>query len=153
MYSLNFLKVINDNNIILTGTTKYLNGVLGVSTASQTDTIIVKTDQNFNTKWIVSVDINNASDITLGHISDENTSYCMSFNSKFVSWLFSLNYTSGVYITSKWHQHNSTSLLTFSSSSLKDIQMVSLDGDRLIIFIPLYKNNYSKLMFCKHINN
>jgi len=31
--------------------------------------------------------------------------------------------------------------------------MVSLDGDKLITFIPLYKNNYSKLMFCKHLNN
>ena len=70
---------------MLTGTTSYMNGVLGISKNSQDDSIIIQTDDNLNTKWIVSVDINNTSDLFINSISDENTTYCMSINSKFLS--------------------------------------------------------------------
>ena len=91
--------------MILTGTTKYYNGALGVSLNSSTDTIIIKVDENLNTKWIVSVDINNSTDLAMGQLTDEKNVYWMSFNTKFISWLFTLDYTTGEYIKSQWLQH------------------------------------------------
>ena len=86
---------------MLTGTTSYMNGVLGISKNSLDDTIIIQTDDNLNTKWIVSVDINNTYDLFISSISDDNTTYCMSINSNFISCLFTLNYFTGKLINSK----------------------------------------------------
>ena len=78
-----------------------MNGVLGISKKSLDDTIIIQTDDNLNTKWIVSVDINNTNDLFLSSISDENTTYCISINFKLVSCLYKLNYSTGEFINSK----------------------------------------------------
>ena len=72
------MTVANNHDLILTGTTSYMNGVLGISKNSVDDSIIIQTDDNLNTKWIVSVDINNTYDLFISSISDENTTYCMS---------------------------------------------------------------------------
>ena len=127
-----------------------MNGVLGVSKTSYDDTIIIQSDDNLNTKWIISVDINNTYDLFISSISDENTTYWMSINSDFVSCLFTLNYSTGMFINSKWHQHTQNSVSQLTTSTLKDIKMLRWVDDILIAFFQV-KSWYSKLMFCKFL--
>ena len=125
-----------------------MNGVLGISKKSLDDTIIIRTDDNLNTKWIVSVDINNTYDLFLSSISDENTTYCMSINYKLVSCLYKLNYSTGEFINSKWHQHTQNNGIVLTSSSLKAIKMLKWVDDKLIANFKVQVGK-SKLMFCK----
>ena len=136
--------------MILTGTTKYYNGALGVSLNSSTDTIIIKVDENLNTKWIVSVDINNSTDLAMGQLTDEKNVYWMSFNTKFISWLFTLDYTTGEYIKSQWLQHISFNSSTITSSYFKDINVLKVGDDKLLALLSLSSTTESRLIFCKH---
>ena len=136
--------------MILTGTTRYYNGALGVSLNSSTDTIIIKVDENLNTKWIVSVDINNSTDLAMGQLTDEKNVYWMSINTNFISWLFTLDYITGEYIKSKWLQHISFNSSFLTISYFKDINALKLDEDRLISLLSLTSTDYSRLIFCKH---
>ena len=136
--------------MILTGTTRYYNGALGVSLNSSTDTIIIKVDENLNTKWIVSVDINNSTDLAMGQLADEKNVYWMSINTKFISWLFTLDYITGEYINSKWLQHISVNSSIITSSYIKDINVLKQDGDKLIALLSLSSTSYGRLMFCKY---
>ena len=65
----------NNHDLMLMGTTTYMNGKLGVSINSKMDTLITKTDVSLNTKWIVSVDINNTKDMYINAISNENKTF------------------------------------------------------------------------------
>ena len=132
------------------GTTIYMNGDLGVSQSSNNDTLIAIIDKNLNTKWIISIDTSNTSDMFIRTISQENTVFCMTLNSNVVSCLFTLNYTTGEFIKSKWHQHRSNSAAWFNILAIEEIKMLCIDGDKLIIFIPIRIGN-SKLMFCKFV--
>ena len=127
-----------------------MNGVLGISKNSVDDSIIIQTDDNLNTKWIVSVDINNTYDLFISSISDENTTYCMSLNYKLVSCLYTLNYSTGVLISSKWHQHTQNNGIILTSSSLKAIKIIKLVEDKLIANFQT-KTGKSKLIFCKYL--
>ena len=142
------MKVTNNNDLILTGTTTYMNGVLGISKKSLDDSIIIQTDDNLNTKWIVSVDINNTYDLFVSSVSDENTTYCMSINYQLVSWLFTLNYSTGELINSKWHKHTQNNVIRISTSYLNDIKILKWIDDNIIAFFSV-QSLYSKLMFCK----
>ena len=132
----------------MAGTTRYMNGVLGVSQNSYNDTLITIIDINLNTKWIVSIDTNNTNDMLISTISDENIVYSMTLNSDIVSCLFTLNYTTGEFIKSKWYQHYSNDVVWLSIYVIEEIKMLSIDDDNLIIFLPI-RVDYSKLMFCK----
>ena len=144
------MKVANNHDLILTGTTKYFNGALGVGLKSGYDTLMIKTDDNLNTKWIISVDINDSTDLIIGQQSEADIVYSMSINLKYVMWVFQLNYTTGEFIKSKWYQLISNNNSMFYGSALKDINVIKITTDRLITFIPIYTTTHSRLMFCKY---
>ena len=130
------------------GTSIYLDGDLGVSQSSSNDTLIAIIDTNLNTKWIVSIDTNNTNDMLISSIFIENTIYCMTLNSDVASCLFTLNYTTGELIKSKWYQHYSNDVTFVNIIVIKEVKILCIDDDKLIILIPIIIG-YSKLMFCK----
>ena len=138
----------NNHDLMLMGTTTYMNGKLGVSINSKMDTLITKTDVSLNTKWIVSVDINNTKDMYINAISNENKTFWMILNSNLNSCLFTLNYSNGEFIASKWYKNTITELSSLNASNLNQINMIGLSDDNLVIFFPSTQN-WSKLMFCR----
>ena len=112
---------------------------------------MIRTDENLNTKWIISIDINNSSDLMVSQQSDLDVVYSITVNSEFITWIFLLNFTTGDFMKSKCYQQFLYGMNEIYSSDLKYIYVLKTLSDKLIIMLPITNLN-SRLMFCKYFS-
>ena len=86
----------------------------------------------------------------LGQQSDVDVVYSMTVNSKFITWIFLLNYTTGDFTKSKCYQQFLYGMNEIYSSDLKDVNVLKTLSDKLIIMLPIANIKYNRLMFCKY---
>ena len=143
------MKIADENSIFLSGTTKYMNGNLGVSLSSGTDTILIKVDNNFINQWIISADINNYTDSFISAIVDDSSAYWFSLNLKGVTWISKLNFTNGEYLNSQCYQHYNTTKQNMKLNTNDRIDIVQMYKDTIVIFYSFSKMSHGRLVFCK----